>query len=232
MAEMDASLSEEDWHKVYQAYAKSGSPYQLAKATDLEMEQINHLLKRGLERLALPGIESFAVDQAEISARLGKYSLAATDDAALDPEKRAQQLEVREKITSRVAREAEAAQVLLEASYSLTGTMMTLLRKVRTKIDEGNISVPNEITASYLKVLSDSIEKMAKAVDISTRLSRLTAGEPESNFAAAIIHLVQQLSPSEMQALAETGRAPAILRGREAEADDALDVSFSRVDDE
>lgn len=212
--DIDNSLEEEDWIKVYDTFATTGAPHEITKITGLKINQVNHLLQRGVVRLGLPAIKEHAVDYAEVNLRLAKHGLESSN--SLGATNKSQLPEVQQAVTDRVAKEAAAAQGMLNAAMSSTNLFSRYLEEVNNTVLSGNaeFALPAKITLEHLTKLAQAADKLASSLDRAVRLSRLTAGEPESNIAMEVSLLVNRLTTEELRIYVDTGHLPPRLRGR------------------
>lgn len=211
--QLDDGLSKEDYLAVYDAFAQTGIPSGIAHLTGHSLAEVEHLLERGIVRLQLPPIRTHAVDLAEVNKRLAENKLTKSN-ANVD-NYRLNDPDIQDAITNRVAREAAAAQTHLSAAMDMTRVFMQVLDEVKKALVDPERGVKiGALKPGDIQQLAIAGEKLSSAVDRAVRLSRLTAGEPESNIAIHVAALVAQLPADVVAEFGATGRIPRQLRGR------------------
>jgi hypothetical protein len=219
--ELDATLTKANWDDAYAAYADTGDFEQIAEKIDLSVEQVEWLFTEGVRRLGLPAIEDYAVSKGEVALRLQESGLSWKDDKRDAKDTALAKPKVRQAITERVAKEAVAAQAMLGGAMNVAEIFGTLIAEVKQKMLQGKLEVPEEVNLGYLNKLALTLEKLAKAMDIATRLARLTAGEPETHVLHHVTGLIGTMSALEIKEFAETGVLPRSIRGR---ANEIIDI--------
>jgi len=212
---LDRQLSQDDWMKVYEAYQRVGTPAGLARETGLSERAIRHLLKHGIERLALAPIKEHAIDLAEVNTRMQAMGGDPGSNKSVDNFK-FNLPEVQEAVLDRVATEAAGAQMLLKSSMNAASLYNSFLTEVcRIALDkDGGFSLPDKVGPKLIQQLVGTADKLATTLDRAVRLSRLTAGEPESNVSMEVSILVARLDEDALQRFEKTGQIPPELRGR------------------
>jgi hypothetical protein len=185
------------------------------------VEQVEWLFTEGVRRLGLPAIEDYAVSKGEVALRLQESGLSWKDDKRDAKDTALAKPKVRQAITERVAKEAVAAQAMLGGAMNVAEIFGTLIAEVKQKMLQGKLEVPEEVNLGYLNKLALTLEKLAKAMDIATRLARLTAGEPETHVLHHVTGLIGTMSALEIKEFAETGVLPRSIRGR---ANEIIDI--------
>lgn len=230
---IDKTLSEEDYRKVYEAYGETGELNKIVEATGLKTKQVNHLIDKGLLRLGLPAIREHAVDLAEVNTRL--QDAVAIMDKSPSKNFLATLPDVQKAVTDRATREAAAAQSLLSSAMSASQVILEYVNKVFEKAQiPGAMEAPDIVTGGTLETLSKTVNNMTKAVDSAVRLSRLTAGEPESNLGVEVTVMINKMSDDELQWFLEHQQLPPRLRiggggppSNDESGLDPIDVEFS-----
>jgi hypothetical protein len=229
---LDRQLSQADWMKVYEAYRRVGTPAGLVRDTGLQEKQVNHLLEHGVRRLGLPPIREHALDLAEINVRMqemgGDPGTARTEDNF-----KLNLPEVQEAVIDRASKEAAGAQVLLESTMAASAVYSAFVNEIGKIIadpDKG-FSLPEKVGPKMLKALVETGDKLASSLDRAVRLSRLTAGEPESNVAIEVGIMVARLDIDAKRRFAETGQVPPEIRGRLA-AGKMVDAEANMIGDD
>lgn len=213
--QLDRQLSQDDWMKVYEAYQRVGTPAGLARDTGLSERAVRHLLKHGVERLALAPIKEHAVDLAEVNTRMQDMGGDPGSNKSVDNFK-FNLPEVQEAVVDRVATEAAGAQMLLKSGMNAASLYNAFLTEVcRIALDkDGGFSLPEKVGPKLIQQLVGTADKLATTLDRAVRLSRLTAGEPESNVSMEVGILIARLDEDAMRRFGETGQIPPELRGR------------------
>jgi len=219
---LDAAVSEGAWRSVFEAYATTGDPGEIASITGLGLNVVKHLLSYGIRRLGLKPIREAAVDYHEVEARANAL-------VKREPEQHLVHLaNAREAATERVSKEAAAAQALLISSMKTSDAFLGYVNKFleRTMQPDG-YDIPEQITVGALNKLADTANKLATAVDKAVRLSRFAAGEPDHNVALEISTLVCRMNEDDLRFFNSTGRIPPHLR---IKASNFIDADFEEAD--
>jgi hypothetical protein len=216
----ERTLSEDDWQRVYAAFAKTGDLTSLAQQTGLSNEEVSHLLNDGLRRLGLRPIREVATDYSEVNKRAEQLLGQVQPERALQVKGPGDQSmlqhlpDVEKAVTDRAVREVATAQAVLVATGEATDVLLGYIRKLMDKImdPDGGYLIPDKISLSMIETLSKAANSLANASSKAIEQSRLAAGEPTQQIAVQVAGFVAGFSADELRAYVKTRQLPPHMR--------------------
>ena len=211
---LDKKLGDQDYYNVFVAYAKTGVPKEIANLVDppMTLDEVEHLLYKGVVRLKLPPIVQHATDYAEVNKRLAKFRIQVQDMDApslMDPN-------VQAEITNRVAQEAALSQAAILASGKAMQVYFDFMQAVQNSLlaEDGGFLIPEKIDVGFLEKVGKFSKSFVETADKAVRFSRFTGGEPEDSMSALLARMVEMLSPQELAMAAQGRGLPRKFRSR------------------
>jgi hypothetical protein len=221
LARVDKLLTEDDWLQVLTLFGHTGDVKQLSKDTALKPNHVEHLLNYGVQRLGLPPIRDYAVDQADLHIRLK------------EKRDKLQTVEAEQAVQERIVQEAAAAQVMLEQAMVQGSVLETFMRTLTQSMVNGQtkLAIPEHLTLGTLEDVTKVFDQHTRAMERAIKLVRLTAGEPTEMIAHQVGVLVAGLSLEDLAEAERTGRLPRSLTARLSGTDPIQNTSPSKVID-
>lgn len=197
---------------MYTVFAETGQRDEIARRTGLRVRDVNHLLNYGILRLGLAPIREHAIDRAEVGLRSHEAVQQIAAKSKLDDNNFLYNLpEYQAAVTNRVAREAAAAQSMLEISLRAGDVFLGFVDTLREKmIAEGPdaFAEPAKITPQLLSEVAKAANALSNTMDTAIQISRRTAGEPEQNMSQEITYIISLMADDELREYNRTGQLP------------------------
>lgn len=206
--EIEQNLTEADWQRVSKAFAVTGKPGIIAKATDLPTKAVKHIIDNGITRLGLPGIKQHSIDQAQLN-----LDIQETEEKH---KKKLMQSDVTEAIQKRATQEASSAKLMLDQTMEV-GTIVGGYVKAffnTLKRGEATLSIPERVDLEALENLTKVLDSYTKSMERAVKLVNLTQGKPTERVEHQIGAMLAVCTTKELEAAASTGNLPARLTSR------------------
>lgn len=220
---IEKSIGAEAWKTVAGLYAITGDETQIAIDAELTLEQVEHILDRGIRRVGLPPVRDYFTNDAQVQLALEEYAPNLMN--ALDPELNLP--EVQAAVTKRTIEEATVAMHLLETSARAGAMLEGWARAMQALMEQGAFSTPKQVTPELIGSFIRALETHSKATEKAVKLVRLTRGEPTEHVAHQVAALLVNCSIEELREADKSGTIPTrVLSKFGAEV---LDASFTQL---